>query len=222
MNETEIARLGQFDDAWLAQFRKKAKLSEDIELTALQTELRELGQHYRRIIETTPCDLKGSPFNKTLTQRGDWLKGNVISPTEKLLAALASENRAHFSTWPYDKQFDDMPDYDSLADQLRVLLESSTELLTMVRGEQAGDAATNQELRFYIFKDILAVVRKHLPKFVPKQGVYNFVDDKDEKTKRFTGPFPDSIRHIYKHITGRDEQLVRLIRMVVKDPNWDL
>ncbi|GAA3789533.1 hypothetical protein GCM10022600_07680 [Qipengyuania pelagi] len=215
-----MEQLAHFDDVWLEEFRNKSKLPNDVALIDLQNELRKIGRHYRRIIETTPCDLKGSPFNKTLTQRGDWLQREVIRPTEKLLAALASENRAHFSTWPYEERFDDMPDYDRLADQLRVLLESSTELLSMVRSEQVGDAATNQELRFYIFKDIFAAVRKHLPKFVPKQGSYDLVEN--EKTKRFVGPFPDAIRHIYQHITGRDEQLVRLIRMVVKDPNWDL
>lgn len=215
-----MEQLAQFDDAWLGKFREKSKIPNDVPLTDLQNELREIGQHYRRIIESTPCDLKGSPFNKTLTQRGDWLRNEVVRPTERLLATLSVENRAHFSTWPYAENFDDMPDYDRLADQLRVLLESSAELLTMVRSEQAGDAATNQELRFYIFNDIFAAVRKHLPDFVPTQGSYDLVEN--EKTKRFVGPFPEAIRHIYQHITGRDEQLVRLIRMVDKDPNWDL
>lgn len=215
-----MEHLAHFDDDWLKGFRKKSKLPANVPLTDLQNELREIGQNYRRIIETTPCDLKGNPFNKTLTQRGDWLQKEVIRPSERLLAALASENRPYFSTWPYEENFDDMPDYDRLADQLRVLLESSVELLSMLRSEQVGDAATNQELRFYIFKDIFAAVRKHLPDFVPTQGSYDLVEN--EKTKRFVGPFPEAIRHIYQHITGRDEQLVRLIRMVAKDPNWDL
>lgn len=212
--------LGRFDDDWLTEFRRKSGIADEAALKCLQRDLQEVGKHYRRIIETTPCDLKGSPFNKTLTQRGDWLQKEVVRPTERLLAALAAENRPHFSTWPYEKEFGEMPDYNGLANQLREFLTSSQELLTMVRSEQAGDAATNQELRFYIFNDIFAAVRMHLPDFVPKQGSYDVVEN--EKTKRFVGPFPDAIRHIYQHITGRDEQLVRLIRMVVKDPKWDL
>lgn len=98
MNETETARLGQFDDAWQTEFRKKANLSNEVGLLKLQNELRQVGQHYRRIIEITPCDLKGRPFTKTLTQRGDWLREEVVRPTERLLVALAAENRPHFST----------------------------------------------------------------------------------------------------------------------------
>lgn len=86
-----MERLGGFDDFWLSEFRKRAKLPDDIDLTGLQNELREIGRHYRRIIETTPCDLKGSPFNKTLTQRADWMRQEVVRPTERLLAALADE-----------------------------------------------------------------------------------------------------------------------------------
>lgn len=89
-----------------------------------------------------------------------------------------------------------------------------------LRGEQQGDAATNQELRFYIFMEIYAAVRRHLPELTPRQGVYVTVDD--ENTRRRVDPFPAAMRHIYAEITGRDEQLVRLIQMCVQDPNWHL
>lgn len=211
--------LGRFDDDWLAVFRSKSKISDETALKCLQRDLQDVGKHYRRIIEATPCDLKGSPFNKTLTQRGDWLQSNVISPATKLLASLADEQKPWFSTWPYEKQFDEFPDRARVRADLEGVLEFSSLLLKMLRGEQSWDAATNQELRFYIFKDAYAAVRKNLPNFTPKQSIYAELDD--EKTKRFVDPFSESMRHICAEITGVDEQLVRLIRLVIKDPNLD-
>lgn len=99
--------LGRFDDDWLIEFRRKSGITDAVALTCLQRDLQGVGKHYRRIIETTPCDLKGSPFNKTLTQRGDWLQSNVINPATRLLASLADEQKPWFSTWPYEKQFDE-------------------------------------------------------------------------------------------------------------------
>lgn len=214
-----MRELAQFDDAWMAEFRKKSGLTDEVALAALRTNLVEIGRHYRRVIETTPCDIKGSPFNKTLTQRGDWLQSNVVRPTERLLAALAEENRAYFSTWPHEEKFEAFPDRERLRADLQATLDFSTRLLGFVRGEQSWDAGTNQELRYYIFKDIVAAVRKHLPDFQPRQGVYQQLED--EKTKRRVDPFPEAIRHIFAEITGRNEQLVRLIRSVVKDPDWE-
>jgi len=212
--------LGRFDDDWLLEFRRKSRITDVAALKCLQRDLQEVGKHYRRIIETTPCDLKGSPFNKTLTQRGDWLHAHVVRPTEKLLAAMADEKRPYFSTWPYEDEFKAFPDREHLKAELQKVLEFSSRLLATLRGEQHADAATNQELRFYIFKDTYAAVREHLPNFAPKQSI--FADLEDEKTKRFVDPFSEAMRHIYAEITGRDEQLVRLIRMVIQDPNWDL
>jgi hypothetical protein len=212
--------LGRFDDDWLDVFRRKSGITDEAALKCLQRDLQEVGKHYRRIIETTPCDLKGSPFNKTLTQRGDWMHSHVVRPTEKLLAALADEKRPYFSTWPYEDEFKPFADRDRLKADLRQVLEFSTRLLATLRNEQQGDAATNQELRFYIFKDAYAAVRKNLRDFKPKQSLYGELED--EKTKRFVDPFAEAMRHIYAEITGRDEQLVRHIRMVIQDPNWDL
>lgn len=218
--ERPVETLGRFDDAWLLEFGRKSQISDDEALKGLQSDLREIGKHYRRIIETTPCDMKGSPFNRTLTQRGDWLHSHVVRPTEKLLAALSDENRPFFSTWPYEHEFKEFPDRAHVVADLRGVLEFSTRLLANLRGEQGADAATNQELRFYIFKDAYGALRKHLPNFTPKQSLYGQLDD--EKTKRFVDPFSEAMRHIYAEITGRNEQLVRLIRMVIKDPNWGL
>lgn len=215
-----MSKLGQFDDIWLAEFRKKSRIDDEIALQDLRDELRTIGQKYRQIIETTPCDLKGSPFNRTLTQRGDWLQADVINPARKLLAALAADQTPWFSTWPYEHEFKEFPDRARLRADLEEVLEFSERLVANLRGEQAADAATNQELRFYIFKDAYAVVRKNLPDFRPKQSTYGKLDD--EKTKRFVDPFSEAMRHIYAEITGLDEQLVRLIRMVIQDPNWDL
>lgn len=212
--------LGHFDDDWLIEFRRKSGITDEAALKSLQRDLQGVGKHYRRIIETTPCDLKGSPFNKTLTQRGDWLQSNVINPAKRLLASLEDEQKPWFSTWPYEKQFDEFPDRERIRADLESVLEFSTLLQKSLRGEQSWDAATNQELRFYIFKDAYAAVRKNLPDFTPKQSIYAELDD--EKTRRFVDPFSESMRHIYAEITGMDEQLVRLIRMVIQDPNWDL
>jgi hypothetical protein len=212
--------LGRFDDAWLSEFRRKSGITDKATLEGLQRDLQEVGQHYRRIIETTPCDIKGSPFNKTLTQRGDWLQANVVNPSRKLLAALQIDQAPWFSTWPYEHEFKKFPDRTQLSADLVEVLEFSERLVANLRGEQSIDAATNQELRFYIFKDAYAAVRKNLPDFTPKQSHYGKLDD--EKTKRFVDTFSEAMRHIYAEITGRDEQLVRLIRMVIQDPNWDL
>lgn len=217
-----MEQLGVFDEDWLQEFRKIAKLSETVPLNGLQNDLREIGRNYRHVIQTTPCDLKGSPFNKTLTQRADWMHQEVVRPTERLLAALADDMRPYFSTWPYEHEFDEFPDRDKLRAELESVLAYSKRLHANLRGEQQADAATSQELRFYIFKDIYAAVRRHLPDFEPSQGVYHSVADGKGKTKRFVGAYPEAIRFIYKHITGHDEQLVRLIRMVVQDPNWEV
>lgn len=200
--------------------RKKAKISDEAALAALRAELCEIGARYRRIIETTPCDLVGSPFNKTLTQRGDWMTANVVNPAEKLLAALDDGNRAWFSTWPYENEFDEFPDRDKLRADLEAVLAYSSRLVRNLRGEQREEAATNQELRFTIFFEVYGAVRRHLPSLTPKQGVYAQLDD--EKTKRRVDPFPEVMRHIYAEITGIDEQLVRLIQMCAKDPDWHL
>lgn len=215
-----MTNLGRFDDDWLDVFRGKSKITDEAALKCLQRDLQEVGKHYRRIIETTPCDLKGSPFNKTLTQRGDWMQANVVNPAKKLMAALAADQTPWFSTWPYEHEFKEFPDRARLSADLERVLEFSERLVAILRGEQAIDAATNQELRFYIFKDAYAAVRKNLPDFTPKQSIFAELDD--EKTKRFVDPFSEAMRHVYSEITGRDEQLVRLIRMVIQDPNWDL
>jgi len=214
------SELARFDDAWMAEFRKKSGINDEFALNALRADLLEIGQRYRRIIETTPCDLVGSPFNKTLTQRSEWMKTNVVNPAKKMLAALAEEQRAWFSTWPYEREFAEFPDRERLRADLEAVVEFSSRLERNLRGEHAGDAATNQELRFYIFMEIYAAVRRHLRDLTPKQGVYAKLDD--ENTKRRVDPFPEAMRHIYAEITGVDEQLVRLIRDCVKDPDWHL
>lgn len=194
-----MEKLAQFDDRWMAAFRDKSGISDENALSALRAELLEIGARYRRIIETTPCDLKGSPFNKTLTQRADWLLANVVNPTEKLIAAIAEQQRPWFSTWPYEHEFAEFPDREKLSADLHSLLAYSTRLMKNLRGEQQGDAATNQELRFYIFMEIYGAVRRHLPGLTPKQGVYAKLDD--ENTKRRVDPFPEAMRHIYAEIT---------------------
>jgi hypothetical protein len=211
--------LAKFDDAWLATFRKISKIKDDDALAALRDELVRIGQRYRRIIETTPCDLDGAPFNSTLTKRGDWLQTNVVRPTQRLLSALTDEQRPWLATWPYEDDFKEFPDRVRLRADLQEVLNFSTQLLTTIRSEQGADAGTNQELSFYIFKDIAGAVLKHLPGFAPRQGVYH--EGLDQKIKRFVGPFPEALRHIYAEVTGQDEQLVRLIRLVVDDPDWD-
>ena len=209
----------KFDAAWLTAFREISRIKDEGALAALRDELVAIGQRYRRIIETTPCDLRGAPFNKTLTQRGDWLQTNVVRPTQRLLSALGDDQSPWFATWPYEHEFKEMPDREKLSDELQKVLDYSTRLLAKIRHERGADAGTNQELRFYIFKDIAAAVRKHLPDFAPRQGVYQ--EGSDQKIKRFVGYFPEALRHIYTEITGQDEQLVRLIRLVVDDPDWD-
>ncbi|MBX9880333.1 MAG: hypothetical protein K2X73_00020 [Sphingomonas sp.] len=215
-----MKKLAQFDDAWMAAFRDKSGVSDEAALTALRADLLEIGARYRRIIETTPTDLVGSPFNKTLTQRAEWMQVNVVNPAQKLLAALADDQKAWFSTWPYEHEFDMFPDRERMRADLDAVIAFSSRLVRNLKGEQKGDAATNQELRFYIFMEIYGAVRKHLPRLTPKQGVYAKLDD--ENTKRRVDPFPEAIRHIYAEITGIDEQLVRLIQMCVKDPDWHL
>jgi hypothetical protein len=215
-----VKKLAQFDDDWMAAFRDKSGISDEGALSALRAELLEIGTRYRRIIETTPCDLKGSPFNKTLSQRAEWMKTNVLNPAEKLLAALAEDQRAWFSTWPYEHEFDPFPDRENLRADLESVVAFSSRLMRNLRGEQKEDAATNQELRFNIFMDIYGAVRRHIPTLTPKQGVYVQLDD--EKTRRRVDPFPEAMRHIYAEITGVDEQLVRSIQMCVKDPDWHL
>ena len=215
-----MSDLGSFNDDWLDGFRAKSNVRDEAALRSLQRDLQEVGKRYRSIIETTPCDLKGNPFNATLTQRGDWLRAHVVRPTEALLEALSDENKPYFSTWPYEHEFKEFPDRQGLKAELERVLAHSSKLHDNLRGEQQADAATNQELRFYIFKDAYAAVRKNLPDFTPKQSQYGKLDD--EKTNRFVDPFSEAMRHIYAHITGFDEQLVRLIRMVIQDPNWDL
>lgn len=211
--------LAKFDDAWLKTFREISRVEDDEALAALRDELVGIGERYRGIIETTPCDFRGAPFNKTLTQRGDWLQTNVVRPTQRLLSALAEEQRPWFATWPYEDDFKELPDRGRLLADLQDVLNFSTRLLENIRSEQGADAGTNQELRFYIFKDIAAAVRKHLPEFCPRQGVYH--EHSDQKIKQFVGPFPEALRHIYVEVTGEDEQLVRLIRLVVSDPEWN-
>jgi len=100
-----MSDLGRFNDDWLIEFRRKSGITDEVALKCLQRDLQEVGKHYRRIIETTPCDIKGSPFNKTLTQRGDWLQANVLKPAKKLLAALEMDQAPWFSTWPYEHEF---------------------------------------------------------------------------------------------------------------------
>ena len=220
LDEGSVRKLAQFDDAWLALFRKKSDVSDEVALSALRVDLLKIGQRYRHIIETTPNDLVGNPFNKTLTQRSEWMKANVVTPAEKLLAALADDQRAWFSTWPYEHEFDEFPDRDKLRADLEAVVTFSSRLVRNLRGEQDVDAATNQELRFYIFMEVYGAVRKHLPNLTPKQGVYAKLDD--EKTSRRVAAFPEAMRHIYAEITGRDDQLVRLIQLCVKDPDWHL
>lgn len=215
-----MKKLAQFDDAWMAAFRDKSGVSDEAALTALRADLLEIGARYRRIIETTPTDLVGSPFNKTLTQRAEWMQVNVVNPAQKLVAALAEDQQAWFSTWPYEHEFEPFPDREQMRADLEAVITFSSRLVRNLKGEQQGDAATNQELRFYIFMEIYGAVRKHLRELTPKQGVYAKLDD--ENTKRRVDPFPEAIRHIYAEITGIDEQLVRLIQMCVKDPDWHL
>ncbi len=52
-----LTQLATFDDAWLAGFRQKSGITDEAALQALRDELFTIGQHYRQIIETTPCDL---------------------------------------------------------------------------------------------------------------------------------------------------------------------
>lgn len=172
---------------------------------------------------TTTRNSPVSGFSKMLrrlTQRADWLLANVVNPAEKLIAAIAEPQRPWFSTWPYEHEFAEFPDREKLSADLHSLLAYSTRLMKNLRGEQQGDAATNHELRFYIFMEIYGAVRRHLPGLTPRQGVYVTVDG--ENTRRRVDPFPAAMRHIYAEITGRDEQLVRLIQMCVQDPNWHL
>lgn len=218
--DRNVKRLAQFDDDWMASFRRKSGVSDEVALSALRAELIEIGTRYRGIIETTPCDLVGSPFNKTLTQRAEWMRSNVVNPAMKLLAALAEDQRAWFSTWPYEHEFSEFPDRDRLRADLEAVVAFSSRLERNLRGEHEGDAATNQELRFYIFMDIYGAIRRHLPTLTPRQGTYVQLDD--ENTKRRVDYFPDAMRHIYAEITGVDEQLVRLIRTCVNDPDWHL
>jgi len=186
--------LARFNDAWMAEFRKKSGVSDEVALNALRAELLEIGTRYRRIIETTPCDLVGSPFNKTLSQRGEWMRSNVLNPARKLLAALAEDQRAWFSTWPYEHEFDEFPDRDRLRADLEAVVAFSSRLERNLRGEHEGDAATNQEMRFYIFMEIYGAVRRHLPTLTPKQGTYVVLED--ENTKRRVDRFPDAIRRL--------------------------
>lgn len=211
-----MAEYAKFDDAWLAEFRSISGVTDQAASAALRDDLIEVGKNYRRIIENTPCDLPGAPYNKSLTQRGDWLQTNVLNPVERLLGALAESQRPMFSTWPYEKAFAGLFDHSALQVELEKLKTDATDLLKMLRGEQGADAGTSQELRFYIFNEIINAIKRHLPDFVPKQGVYH------ANMRQFVGRYPDAIRHIYKEITGLDEQLVRLIRMMVKDPEWSL
>lgn len=198
-----MAGYAKFDDIWLTAFRKISGVTDEMALTALRDDLIAVGQNYRRIIESTPCDLPGAPYNKSLTQRGDWLQANVINPAERLLDALNEGQRAMFSTWPYEDTMPEKFDRTALEAELDKLKADVTDLKDMLRSEQSMDAGTNQELRFYIFNDIVRAIKKHLPDFVPKQGVYH------ADMRQFVGRYPDAIRHIYKEITGLDEQLVR-------------
>jgi len=213
-----MKHLAQFDDAWLKQFAKIVKVEDQSLLLDLRNDLRELGQRYRRIIESTPCDLMGAPFDMTLTRRGDWLQVNVLNPLKRLQNALSDANQPMFATWPNSDRFGEFPNRAALIEQLAELNEYATLVYNYVRSEQSWDAGTSHELRYHIFNEALVVVRRHIPGFRPKQGVYHHgIQGEDDG---FIGRFPKAMRHIYKEITGRDERLVRLIRYAVKDREY--
>lgn len=187
----------------VAEFRKIVGDSEGLD--TLRVELVEIGQRYRRVIETTPCDLPGAPCNKTLTQRIEWLDAQVLSPCNRLLAALEVEKSPMFSTWPYEHEFPNAPDRAAVQNSIAVLNEFAERLRRNLVGEQEADAGTNQEIRSMIYCDALEAMKRRLPNLQPSRGVY------DRALKRYVGKFPDAMRHIYREITGLDEQIVRLI-----------
>ncbi len=194
---------GEFDENWFVEFRRI--VGENEGLDALRADLTKIGRRYRRVIEATPCDLPGAPYNKTLTQRIDWLDAQVLSPCERLLAALEAEKSPMFSTWPYEHEFPDAPDRSSIRDSVSTLHAFATRLRRNLASEQQADAGTSQEIRAMIYYDALEAVKRHLPNLKPSRGVY------DPELDRYVGRFPEAMRHIYREITGLDEQIVRLI-----------
>ena len=213
-----MKRLAQFDDAWLKKFGRIVKIEDQSILMNIRNDLYEVGQRYRRIIESTPCDLMGAPFNKTLTQRADWVQINVLNPLRRLQGALEESNRPMFATWPFEDWFESIPDHGTLRSELEKWSEFATKLHNGLRVEQSWDAGTSHELRYHIVHAALVAVRRHIPDFRPRQGVYHREIDGDEDG--FFGRFPEAMRHIYKEITGRDERLVRLIRHAAKDNEY--
>jgi len=202
-----------FDDSAMGELAAILGIKDDAMLSAFRADLIDLGVHFRAVIATLPCDLPGAPFNLSLTKRADWLETNVISPSERLLCAIADEMRPMFSTWPYPLSVSEFQDHASLIDELDALLSRAVNLRDSLRGQQADDAGHSQELRAEVFAAVARLLRKHRPDIKPSRGVY------DPDLRRRVGVYVDAMRLIFHKITGVEENLDRLIRGEISFPS---
>ncbi|GLV27616.1 hypothetical protein TomTYG75_01430 [Sphingobium sp. TomTYG75] len=202
-----------FDDSAMGELAAIIGIKDDAMLSALRADLIDLCVHFRTVIATLPCDLPGAPFNLSLTKRADWLETNVISPSERLLGAIADEMRPMFSTWPYPLSVPEFPDHASLIAELDALRSRAVDLRDSLRSQQADDAGHSQELRAELFAAVARLLRKHRPDVKPNRGVY------DSDLRRRVGVYVDAMRLIFHKITGVEENLDRLIRGEINLPS---
>lgn len=202
-----------FDDNAISKLAVIIGIKEDAPLSALRADLIDLCVHFRTVISTLPCDLPDAPFNLSLTKRADWLETNVITPSERLLAAIADEMRPMFSTWPYPLSVPEFQDHASLKHELDALRLRAVKLRDSLRGQQAEDAGHSQELRAEVFAAIARLLRKHRPDFKPNRGVY------DPELRHRDGLYVEAMRLIIRKITGAQENLDRLIRGEINFPS---
>src|ERR1700759_1523269 len=99
VGEAEPDRQGRelFDAGCMAELATILRVGDDPRLGAFQLALRALGDDRRRTIQTMPIGYSIAPFDISMTKRMEWLRTQVVSPAETLMAALSAENRPHFS-----------------------------------------------------------------------------------------------------------------------------
>ena len=196
-----------FSDVIMKRLARVAGIASDPERIArLHEHLLPIGIYYRRVIATTPSELKSAPRSDNLTQRRDWMDSNVLNPLAKLLAALEPEWRSMFSMWPEEVDEKLMPDFDRVKRELDHLHLLASNAIIVIVKYRFHDLPIGQLIRYRIVASAADAVAKALPDMKPSRGTY------DKETKGFNGPYPDLIRAIYKEITGEDEQLDRLIK----------
>jgi hypothetical protein len=195
-----------FGDTTMAEIATIARLTDPVRIKAFQQRLRLIGQEYRRIIATTPCDLPGAPSTHTHSERLDWLDTQLLNPIEKLLDAIAPSHRHMLSLWPEEVADEIMPDLAATADRLRDLQKLGWHLAATIAAYRKVDLPFGPFIRFQIVAAAAAALDEHAPNLKPSRGTY------DATTKQYHGHYPAIVRRIFLEITGLNEQLDRLIK----------